>query len=44
VVALRTGCRAPKDGSFVIYSDDSGQSWAGGEVMLLLPQFGGGWT
>lgn len=44
VVALRTGCRTPKDGSFVIYSDDKGATWSGGEVMLLLPKFGGGWT
>ena len=27
-----------------MYSDDHGKSWAGGEMMLLLPEFGGGWT
>eukprot|EP00729_Bicosta_minor_P007398 gene7398-18685_t len=30
--------------SFAIYSDDHGTTWKGGEGMLLLPQFGGGWT
>ena len=30
--------------SFVVYSDDHGATWAGGDEMVLLPQYGGGWT
>jgi len=44
VAALRhdCGCGDTK-ASFVVYSDH-GKTWAGGEDMLLLPQYGGGWT
>jgi sialidase-1 len=47
LVAVRhdCGCGAIKgEGSLVIYSDDHGATWAGGAPMILLPQFGGGWT
>ena len=30
--------------SFVIYSDDHGATWAGGDKLVLLPADGGGWT
>ena len=28
----------------MVYSDDHGATWQGGEELVLLPQFGGGWT
>lgn len=45
MVALRhdCGCGTNK-ASFVVYSDDHGKTWTGGQEMELLPQFGGGWT
>eukprot|EP00947_MAST-08B_sp_MAST-8B-sp1_P004166 g4166.t1 len=45
LVALRhdCGCSTNK-ASFVVYSDDHGRTWAGGQPMELLPQYGGGWT
>lgn len=44
LVALRHDCCGQVGGSFVVYSDDGGATWSGGQVMRLLPQFGGGWT
>ena len=45
VVALRHDCGCgDKSASFVVYSDDHGQTWSGGALMQLLPEFGGGWT
>lgn len=45
VVALRHDCGCG-DGraSFAVYSDDHAAHWAGGQLMELLPQYGGGWT
>ena len=45
MVALRhdCGCGDLKS-SFVIFSDDQGATWTGGQQMMLLPEFGGGWT
>ena len=28
----------------MMYSDDGGASWVAGQKMVLLPQYGGGWT
>ena len=44
MVALRHDCACSKMGSLVVYSDDGGATWRGGDVMQLLPQYGGGWT
>ena len=45
MVALRHDCGCGDlRTSFVVYSDDHGRTWTGGEGMLLLPQYGGGWT
>ena len=45
LLALRSDCGVvAARTSFVIYSDDHGATWTGGERMELLPQFGGGWT
>ena len=44
LVALRHDCCEKVGGSFVMYSDDGGASWVAGQKMVLLPQFGGGWT
>jgi sialidase-1 len=45
MVALRHDCGCGDlKASFVVYSDDHGKTWRGGEQMMLLPQFGGGWT
>jgi len=45
LVALRHDCGCgDKRASFVVYSDDHGASWQGGKELLLLPQYGGGWT
>lgn len=45
MVALRhdCGCGDTRT-SFVVYSDDRGVTWAGGQELSLLPQFGGGFT
>ena len=45
LVALRhdCGCGTLRT-SFAVYSDDHGASWTGGAEMVLLPQYGGGWT
>ena len=45
LLALRHDCGCGlKRTSFVVYSDDQGQTWTGGAEMMLLPKFGGGWT
>ena len=44
LVALRGDCCGQERTSFVIYSDDRGASWRGGQKISLLPQYGGGWT
>ena len=44
LVALRHDCCEKVGGSFVMYSDDGGASWVAGQKMVLLPQYGGGWT
>jgi len=45
VVALRHDCGCGTiRASFVVYSDDHGATWTGGEQMMLLPEYGGGWT
>ena len=45
LVALRHDCGCHDlRASFAIYSDDHGVTWRGGAEMVLLPQFGGGWT
>jgi sialidase-1 len=45
MVALRHDCGCGDlSASLVVYSDDHGLSWRGGAQMMLLPQFGGGWT
>ena len=44
MVALRGDCCGQERTSFVIYSDDRGASWRGGQKISLLPQYGGGWT
>ena len=44
LVALRHDCYEKVGGSFVMYSDDGGASWVAGQKMVLLPQYGGGWT
>ena len=45
LVALRHDCGCGDlKASLVVYSDDNGTSWRGGAKMMLLPQFGGGWT
>jgi len=45
VVALRHDCGCHDlRASFAIFSDDQGKTWTGGNEMLLLPQYGGGWT
>ena len=45
MVALRHDCGCGDlRTSFVVYSDDHGATWQGGEELVLLPQFGGGWT
>jgi len=45
VVALRRDCGGglPR-ASFVVYSDDDGATWQGGEKLVLIPLYGGGWT
>ena len=45
MVALRhdCGCHDVR-ASFVVYSDDHGATWTGGAELVLLPQYGGGWT
>jgi len=44
MVALRGDCCGDKRTSFVVYSDDGGATWHGGQKMSLLPEYGGGWT
>lgn len=45
LVALRHDCGCGTlRASFVVYSDDHGATWTGGEEMTLLPKYGGGWT
>ena len=45
MAALRHDCGCgDKRTSFVVFSDDNGVTWAGGAEMVLLPQYGGGWT
>lgn len=45
LVALRHDCGCGDlKASLVVYSDDNGATWRGGAQMMLLPQFGGGWT
>jgi len=45
VAALRHDCGCGDlRSSFAIYSDDHGATWTGGQQMILLPQYGGGWT
>ena len=45
LLALRHDCGCGTlRASFVIFSDDHGATWAGGDEMILIPQYGGGWT
>lgn len=44
LVALRHDCCGHLRSSFVVYSDDHGATWTGGNEMVLLPEYGGGWT
>lgn len=45
LVAVRHDCGCPDlKASLVVYSDTNGATWQGGAGMMLLPQFGGGWT
>ena len=45
LVALRHDCGCGDlRTSFVVYSDDRGASWQGGAELMLLPQYGGGFT
>ena len=45
LVALRHDCGCGTlRASFVVYSDDRGQTWKGGDELVLLPKYGGGWT
>ena len=44
LVALRHDCGCGTlRASFVVYSDDRGQTWKGGDELVLLPKYGGGW-
>ncbi len=44
MVAMRHDCCGAVRASFVVYSDDGGSTWTAGAKMVLLPQYGGGWT
>ena len=45
IAALRHDCGCGDlRTSFLVFSDDHGETWTGGQQMVLLPQFGGGWT
>ena len=45
LVAVRHDCGCPDlKASLVVFSDNNGATWQGGAQMMLLPQFGGGWT
>ena len=45
LIALRHDCGCGTlRASFAIFSDDGGATWTGGDEMVLMPKYGGGWT